>query len=316
MSNVQKEMVNESPFMRALRSRLESFKRTFYFLTRSPLAVAGLTITLIYVLVGIFGDLFVTGSPWTMNQYLQFHGTYIYNIPQPPSSYFPFGTTYGGYDIFNGIIKGARIDEGVAAVIVLSGAITGIVLGSIAGYFGGVIDDIVMRMTDIFLSIPGLVLLIAFMAILGRNLDILVFGFIVIWWPTYTRIIRGQVLSLRELKYIEAARAAGAGSFRIILRHLIPNAIYPVFVQISLDFGNVILTLATLDYLGFGFAGQNLAEWGNIIGLATRGAGGVLSITQYPWTITIPGLVILIFVLSLNFLGDGLRDVLDPKMRR
>lgn len=316
MSNIQGKVEQESSFMRSLRSRLESFRRTFYFLTRSPLAVIGLTITIIYILVGIFGDYFVKGNPWTMTQYLQFHGQYIYNTPLPPSHTFPFGTTYGGYDIFNGIIKGARIDEGVATIIVLTGALTGIVLGSTAGYFGGIIDDIVMRVTDIFLSIPGLVLLIAFMAILGRNLEILVLGFIVIWWPGYTRIIRGQVLSLRELKYVEAAKAAGAGGLRIITRHLIPNAIYPVFVQISLDFGNVILSLATLDYLGFGFAGQNLAEWGNIIGLATRGAAGVLSITQYPWTITIPGLIILVFVLSLNFLGDGLRDILDPKMRR
>lgn len=312
----QNQVENESSFIRSLRSRFESFRRTLYFLTRSPLAVAGLTVTIIYIMVAIFGDFFVTGNPWVMNQYLVFHGMYIYNVPQPPSKYFPFGTTYGGYDIFNGVIKGARLDEGVAAAIVLSGALTGIVLGSIAGYFGGILDDVIMRITDIFLSIPGLVLLIAFMAILGRKLDILVFGFIVIWWPTYTRIIRGQVLSLREMKYVEAAKAAGAGGGRIILRHLIPNAIYPIFVQISLDFGNVILTLATLDYLGFGFAGQNLAEWGNIIGLATRGAGGVLSITLYPWTITIPGLIILAFVLSLNFLGDGLRDVLDPRMRR
>ena len=306
----------EREFVRSLLSRFESFKRTFYFLTRSPLAVIGLTITIFYILLGIFGDFFVKGNPWTMVQILEYKGQYIYNTPLPPSSAFPFGTTYGGYDIFNGIIKGARIDEGVAAIIVITGALTGVILGSIAGYFGGIIDDIVMRVTDIFLSIPGLVLLIAFMAILGRTLEILVFGFIVIWWPGYTRIIRGQVLSLRELKYVEASKAAGASAFRIITRHLIPNAIYPVFVQVSLDFGNVILSLATLDYLSFGFAGQNLAEWGNIIGLATRGASGVLSIENYPWTVTIPGLIILIFVLSLNFLGDGLRDVLDPKMRR
>lgn len=305
---------SSSSFSKSLRSRVESFWRTIYFLTRNPLALFGLSVTIFYVLVAIFGPIIVGGNPNYMVQILQYKGKFIYNTPLPPSSRFPFGTTFGGYDLFNGIVKGARTDVSMAAIIVFIGAMIGIILGSIAGYKGGVIDDVIMRTTDIFLSIPFLVLAIAMLAILGRTLEIMILAFIVVWWPTYTRIIRGQVLTIRELKFVEASKAAGASSLRIILRHVIPNSVYPLFVQASLDFGNVILGFATLNWLGFGYSTQNLAEWGSIMSLAT--IQGTSAVFKYSWTLLIPGIVILIFVLSLNFLGDGLRDVLDPRLRR
>ncbi len=314
MTSENQNIKSGSSFSRSLRSRMESFKRTLYFLTRNPLAVFGLSVTIFYVLLAIFGPFFVPGNPNYMVQILQYKGKYIYNTPLPPSARFPFGTTFGGYDLFNGIVKGARTDVFMAAIIVFIGAIIGIILGSIAGYKGGVIDDVIMRTTDIFLSIPFLVLAIAMLAILGRTLEIMILAFIIVWWPTYTRIIRGQVLTIRELKYVEASKAAGASSFRIIMRHVIPNSVYPLFVQASLDFGNVILGFATLNWLGFGYSTQNLAEWGSIMSLAT--IQGTSAVFKYSWTLLVPGIVILIFVLSLNFLGDGLRDVLDPRLRR
>ncbi len=307
----------QSPIARALRTRLDSFAKSFYFLTRSPIATIGLAVVIFYVLVAIFGPVVVGGNPWRTRQILgMVNGVYIYNIPQPPSRMFPFGTTFEGYDLFNGVIKATRIDLGVAAIIVLSGALIGTVLGSIAGYKGGVLGDIIMRITDVFLSIPFLVLAIAFLVVFGRDLEVMVVALAVIWWPIYTRIVRGQVLSVRELKYVEASVAAGSSSLRTVIKHIIPHSIYPIFVQISLDFGNVILTLAALFFLGVGFAGYYTPEWGNLIGLATGLSGGITAIHHYWWTITIPGLAILIFVVSLNLFGDGLRDITDPRLRR
>lgn len=307
----------ESALVRSLRKRGESFVKSFYFFTRSPIATIGLAIVLFYILVAIFGPIAVGGNPWKTTQYLgMVHGIYIYSVPQPPSKMFPFGTTFEGLDLFNGVIKAARVDLEVSALVVLSGAVIGTFLGSIAGYKGKIVGDVIMRITDVFLSIPFLVLAIAFLVVLGRTLPIMVAALVVIWWPTYTRIVRGQVLSIRELKYVEASVAAGSSSFRTIMRHVIPNSVYPIFVQISLDFGNVILTLAALFYLGVGFAGYTTPEWGNLIGLATDLGGGIPAIHQYWWTVAIPGLAILIFVVSLNLLGDGLRDVMDPRLRR
>ncbi|MCL4450898.1 MAG: ABC transporter permease [Candidatus Thermoplasmatota archaeon] len=306
---------SNSSFVRGIRSRYKQSLKMLYFLTRSPLSTAGLVITIFYVLLAIFGPIIVGGNPEFMREVLYYNGQYIYNTPLPPQPAFPFGTTYGGFDIFNGVVKGARIDLEVSALVVFSGALIGSVLGAIAGYVGGTVSDVIMRITDIFLSIPFIVLAVVLLLVLGKTLTSMVEALVIVWWPFYTRLVRGQVLTAREHKYVEASVAAGASPFRTVLRHILPNSIYPIYVQVSLDFGNVILTLASLDFLGFGFAGQNLAEWGNIIGLATAGGGGVETITSYWWTILIPGLVLLILVVSLNILGDGIRDVTDPRSR-
>ena len=304
-----------SSFVRAVRSRFTQYSKILYFLTRNPLSTVGLVITLFYVLLAIFGPILVGGNPEFMREILYYKGQYIYNTPLPPQLSFPFGTTYGGYDIFNGVVKGARIDLEVSALVVFSGAIIGSILGAIAGYVGGSVSEVIMRITDIFLSIPFIVLAVVLLLVLGRTLTSMVEALVIVWWPTYTRLVRGQVLTTREHKYVEASIAAGASPFRTVVKHILPNSIYPIYVQMSLDFGNVILTLASLDFLGFGFAGKNLAEWGNIIGLATAGGGGIETITSYWWTILIPGLALLILVVSLNILGDGVRDITDPKYR-
>ncbi|MEM0133894.1 MAG: ABC transporter permease [Thermoplasmatales archaeon] len=306
---------SNSLFFRSIRLRYAQFSKMMYYLTRNPLSTAGLAITLLYVLVAVFGPVIVGGNPEFMREVLLYHGKYIYNTPLPPQPAFPFGTTYGGYDIFNGVVKGARIDLGVSALVVFSGAIIGSILGAIAGYKGGTISDVIMRVTDIFLSIPFIVLAVVLLLVLGRTLTSMVEALVIVWWPFYTRLVRGQVLTIREQKYVEASVASGGSSIRTVVKHILPNSIYPIYVQISLDFGNVILTLASLDFLGFGFAGNNLAEWGNIIGLATSGGGGVETLTNYWWTILIPGLVLLVLVVALNILGDGIRDVTDPKSR-
>lgn len=301
--------------IRSMQSRYAQSIRMLYFLTRSPLSTGALIVTIFYIILALFGPIMVGGNPEIMRQVLYWHGNYIYNTPLPPQRSFPFGTTYGGYDIFNGVIKGARMDIGVSALVVFSGAIIGSVLGAFAGYKGGTVSDVIMRVTDVFLSIPFIVLAVVLLMVLGKTLVSMVEALVIVWWPYYTRLVRGQVLTIREQKYVEASVAAGASSLRTVIKHILPNSLYPIYVQISLDFGNVILTFAALDFLGFGFAGKDLPEWGNIIGLATSGGAGVSTITNYWWTILIPGLVLLALVVALNILGDGIRDVTDPRLR-
>ena len=234
------------------------------------------------------------------------------------------------YNPFAGLVKGAEWSLGISAGIVVSGALIGLTLGAISGYFGGYVDELVMRFTDIFLAIPGLLLILVILATIGSTIQtlegrvfVLLGAFIVTWWPLYTRIVRGQVLVTREQKYVEASKASGAGSGRIITKHIIPNSLYPVFVQMSLDVGSIPLALGTIVFLGFNiFPTPYFPEWGTIAALSvstlavqlTVCAGGPCS---FPWwQILFPGITLFLFAISVNFLSDGLRDALDPRLRR
>ncbi len=241
-------------------------------------------------------------------------------------------------NVYDSIVRATPIDLMLSATIVVSGALIGIVLGAMAGYLGGYVDEAIMRITDIFLSIPQILLviiiLVAFVSVhTGFStytiIELLILGFIIIWWPTYTRLVRGQVLVTREQKYIEAARASGAGTGRILGRHIIPNSIYPVFVQMSLDVGTVPLLFGVLAYLGFdqeiGLATQvgltSLPEWGSLsaISVTTSTLSSVLTGSSVPfpwWQIVFTGMALFMFAIAVNFLADGLRDALDPRLRR
>jgi peptide/nickel transport system permease protein len=182
-------------------------------------------------------------------------------------------------------------------------------VGLVAGYFGGMIDEALMRISDVFLACPGLILAMAFSAAMqSRSLQVLVFAIALHNWPSYARLVRGQVLTIKESQYIEAARAVGASRWRIIYRHIAPNTISPIIVNGTLDTGRIILTAATLSFVGLG-APPGTPEWGRMV------AEGRLYIQYYPWIIFWPGLMIFITVLGLNLLGDGLRDILDPRAR-
>ncbi|HZY70826.1 MAG TPA: ABC transporter permease [Thermoplasmata archaeon] len=244
------------------------------------------------------------------------------------------------FNIYAGLVKGAPWSLFISASIVGSGAGIGLLLGAVAGFKGGVIDESIMRVTDIFLSIPGLLLVIVLLSVLGGtvvfnvggvnygSIIILLLAFIVTWWPLYTRIVRGQVLVTREQKYVEAARASGAKSGRIVLRHVIPNSVYPIFVQMSLDVGTIPLSIAAIVFLGFHiYPSPYFPEWGAISGLAlsvsiiqpliTQCVGSGVTCPYFPWwQIFWPGAVLFAFAISVNFLSDGLRDALDPRLRR
>jgi len=280
--------------------QVRELKFTLYLLRQSPLVVVG------FALVGLF-IAFAILAPWIAP-----HGPEerFWQMPQqPPSWEFPFGTDTTGGDIFSRVIWGARLDLAIALTVVISAIIIGSVLGAVSGFMGRAFDEVLMRITDVFLAFPALILAMAVAAALGRNLTNLTIALVVVWWPTYARLIRGQVLAEKEKLYVDAARAIGAKPSRIIFRHVLPNAIFPVIVQATLDLGGVILTAAGLSFIGFG-AGAGVAEWGLMI------ADGRSYLFQSPWIATFPGLAILLSSLGLNLVGDGLRDVLDPRLRR
>jgi len=280
--------------------QIRELKFTLYLLRQSPLVIAG------FALVGLFIGMAIF-APWIAP-----HGAEerFWNLPQePPSWQFPFGTDTTGGDIYSRVIWGARLDLVIALTVVASAIVIGSVLGSVSGFLGRAFDEVLMRITDVFLAFPALILAMAVAAALGRNLTNLTIALIVVWWPTYARLIRGQVLAEKERLYVDAARAVGAKPARIIFRHVLPNSIFPVIVQATLDLGGVILTAAGLSFIGFG-AGAGVAEWGLMI------ADGRSYLFQSPWIATFPGLAILLSSLGLNLVGDGLRDVLDPRLRR
>lgn len=227
----------------------------------------------------------------------------------PPSSAHWLGTDDYGRDLLGIIILSIRLDISAMIEIVGAGLAIGLTLGAFSGFLGGKLDEGLMRVTDIFLSIPGLILALAVAAALGKGLNNLILAIIVVQWPSYTRILRGQVLAERERLYVDALRALGFDRMRIIFRHIIPNTIYPVLVQATLDLGGVMLTFAGLSFLGFG-ASALTPELGRLI------TAGQTYIFEAPWLTAFPGLTILIISLAFNLMGDGIRDVLDPRLRR
>jgi peptide/nickel transport system permease protein len=226
----------------------------------------------------------------------------------PPSGLHPFGTDNLGRDLFSLVLLGARISLGAGFVTILFALLIGVTLGLLAGYSGGWVDEVIMRFTDIVLGFPSLLLAVAIATTLGASLDHAVIAMALSWWPWYTRLLRSQVLALRRAEYVEAARLSGRSRGRILLRHILPNALTPVVVQASMDLGSVILTLAGLSFLGLG-AQPPTPEWGLII---SQGQNYVL--TNW-WYVTFPGLAILLSVSALNLVGDGLNDLLNPRER-
>jgi peptide/nickel transport system permease protein len=228
---------------------------------------------------------------------------------QAPSTHHLMGTDNQGRDILSRVIYGARIPLIISFTVTAVIVIIGVPLGGIAGYYGGRVDEVVMRITDVFLAFPSLILAITFVAFLGPSIRNVMIAIVVSWWPWYTRLVRGVAVSLRERPYVEAARTMGVRNLTIIWRHILPNAFGPVIVQMTLDIGTVILAAAALSFIGLG-AQAPTAEWGLMI------SEGKDYILQQWWIGTFAGLAIFILVLAFNFVGDGLRDVLDPRSKR
>ncbi|HEU5299198.1 MAG TPA: nickel transporter permease [bacterium] len=227
---------------------------------------------------------------------------------EAPSRAHLFGTDALGRDIFSRILYGTRISLRIAILTALIATTIGAPLGIITGYFRGRVDDLLMRITDMFMAFPRLILAMAIAAALRPTLENVIIAISLAAWPAYARLARSVALGLREENYVEAARAIGAGPLRVLARHVFPGVISPITIQISLDMGGIILTAAGLGFIGFG-AQPPTPEWGVMI------SEGRNYITQEWWVSTFPGIAISFVVLGFNMLGDGIRDVLDPRLR-
>lgn len=288
-------------------------KFLWYQLRKNPVSLAGIVIVVIFALIAILAPVIAPPPAGHGDAYMIPREGYS-PVPQAPSWAHKFGTTQGQYDIFYGVIWGTRSAFKVGLAVIASVLLLGIILGSIAGYFGGIIDEIIMRVTDIFLAFPALILAMAVVAAIGPSLNSVLIALIVVSWPAYARLVRGDILAIREEDYVEAARAVGASHFRIITRHILPNSIYPVFIMASLDIGAVVLSAAALSFLGLG-SPEGYADWGQMIQFSRNWIVGPPGHPLAYWyTVTIPGLFILFFVLGWNLLGDAFRDILDPKL--
>jgi peptide/nickel transport system permease protein len=266
----------------------------------SPLITAGGAVALLIVLVAVFAPLL---APYPADAG---SATNPVAALQAPSLHHLFGTDQVGRDVFSRVLYGARVSPLVALLVLVIGCVVGIPLGVVAGYFGGVADEAIMRITDIFLAFPSLLLALAFAAVLPPSLTSLTIAIAITWWPWYTRLIRGQAASVAGRPYVESCRALGIPAWRILLRHVLPNSVTPLIVQVSLDVGGVILTASALSFLGLG-AQDPTPDWGLMV------AEGQNYFTTQWWLVTYPGLAILLTALAFNLLGDGLRDVLDPR---
>lgn len=227
----------------------------------------------------------------------------------PPSMNHLFGTDNDGGDVFSRVIWATRLDVSVAIIVVGISLIIGASLGVISGFSRGIVDELIMRITDIFMAFPAFILAMAISATLGRSVENLIIALIVVWWPTYARLVRGQVLSEKEKLYVESAKATGAKPLRIMFKHILPNSIYPLIVASTLELGTVIMSIAGLSFIGFGVP-PGSAEWGRMI------ADGRTYMFNQPWIATFPGIAIFIASMGFSLLGDGLRDILDPRLRR
>lgn len=267
------------------------------------LAVASLVIILLF----IFGAIF---APWLTPYPEQGRGEpNVLEKFQPPSPQHPLGTDNLGRDVLARILFGGRTSLSIGFLVVIIAVAIGTPLGALAGYFGGWLDEAIMRLTDIFLAFPSLLLAIAIAAALGPSFTNAMIAVALTWWPWYTRLVRAQTLSLRERSFVEAARGIGVREGTVILRHILPNVMTPVLVQATMDIGSAILTGAAMSFIGLG-AQPPTPDWGQMVNL------GRIYFINHPWLATFPGLAIFLVSLSFNLLGDSIRDIADPRTRR
>jgi peptide/nickel transport system permease protein/oligopeptide transport system permease protein len=278
------------------------FKNFMGLIISNKAAFVGLIIVTLIVIVAILNSIF--GK--LMLPYDPFTGDLSKSLQSPSATHF-FGTDEQGRDIFSRVIDGTKISLRVGVISVAIALSLGTVVGSVCGYFGGKLDMFLMRIMDIVLAFPSLLLAIAFMSALGKGLDKAVIAISIVTIPEYARIVRGCVLSVRESEYVQAAKAIGNNEFAIIFKHVLPNILSPIIVRATLGVSGAILDAAALGFLGLGVQ-PPLAEWGTMLG------AGRSYFFNAPYIILFPGLAITITVLAFNLFGDGLRDALDPKL--
>ena len=284
------------------RSTTRELRRYARIFARSGSSVAGLVLVLLFLLVAAVG-------PWIVPYPEDALGAVHLDWKlQPPSGAHWFGTDEVGNDVYTRVILGARVSLQIGLIITLVAAVIGVPLGVVAGYVGGALGEVIMRVTDVFLSVPALVLALAVVGALGPGIVNAMVALSLVWWPGYVRLVQGKTLALKGETYGEAPRAVGTGRLRIVFVHVLPNCVSPIVVKASMDMGTAILAAAGLGFIGLG-AQPPYPEWGAMI------SHGRNYLPTWWWYSAFPGLFIYLTVLGLNLLGDGLRDLLDPKSR-
>ena len=292
------------------RSRARRFNRRVFH--RQPLNVVGVAIIAIFLFLTIFGGMLANarGAEYDPEQpKCGGRNSCIAEKLVGPSTRHWFGTDDLGRDVFSRVIAGAKYSLVVALIILALAVSFGTVVGAIAGFFGGMVDELLMRFTDMFLAFPALILAIAISASLGPSLRNAVIALAAVYWPWYARLVRAQVLAIKAREYVEAARSVGVSNRGVLVRHIMPNAVSVVIIQMTLDVGYAVLATASLSFIGLG-AQPPTPEWGRII------TDGRNFFRDAWWFITFPGLALSLTVLGFNLVGDGLRDYLDPRTSR
>jgi peptide/nickel transport system permease protein len=271
----------------------------------------GLIVFSFYLIIAIIAP--IIAPPYRENDPYIVKQTGFSAIPQKPSLKSPFGTTQNQYDIFYALVWGTRMIFKITAKVIIISLLIGIILGGVSGYFGGIIDEIIMRFTDIILSIPSLILAIFVIAILGPGIEKVVIAISFVWWPGYARIFRSEILKIKSMDFIKYSQMIGAKTFWIFKKHIIPNAIYNVIILASLDISNIVIIASSLSFLGLG-SPPGYSDWGQIISVSRNWIISGLSSIEYSHTLVIPSLFIFFFVFSLNIISETLRDIFDPKL--
>lgn len=288
--------------MEKTNKKTSQFTEIYRMLIKNKMAMVGLIILIILILLAVFADVIANYDTVVIKQNLS-------ERLMAPNSKHWLGTDEFGRDIFARLIHGARVSLKVGILAVSLAIVLGGILGAISGFYGGKIDNIIMRIMDIFLAVPSILLAIAIVSALGPSIINLMIAISVSSVPRYARIVRASVLSIRDQEFVEAAKAIGASNTRIIFKHIIPNSLAPVIVQGTLGVASAILSTAGLSFIGLGIQPPD-PEWGSML------SGGRQYLRYAWWVTTFPGVAIMITILSLNLLGDGLRDALDPRLKQ
>ena len=286
--------------LQLIKPYLEDLNHTLYLWRRNKLAIVGTVIIVLFLLIAALAPLLAPYSPSAQN---------LPNKLQAPSWEHPFGTDDFGRDILSRVLYGSRIALQIVFIVTLISGILGVIIGITAGYYGGVIDEVLMRLTDMFLAFPRLILAMAIAAMLGPSIVNAIIAISLVQWTQYARLARAEALRVKGQPYIESIRSMGASNLRIIFLHILPMSISPVLVQLTLRMGTVIITASTLGFLGLG-AQPPSPEWGIMV------ADGRSFLIDQWWISIFPGIAIALIVFGFNLLGDGIRDMLDPRLRR
>ncbi len=289
-------------------------KKLLLQLLKNPLSLTGIILISFFVVVAVFAPIIAPTPERARDPYDMPRFGYG-SEPQPPNEVNRFGTTEGQYDIFYGVVWGTRTAFKAGLIATAATLVIGLLVGTIAAYYGGKIDEVLMRIVEIFQAFPFLLAAITMAAVLqprlGKGIWTPMVALIAFGWTTYARLIRGDVLSVKEREYVQAARIIGSGDLRIITRHILPNAIFPTMVVASMDIGTYVLSFAALSFLGVGVQ-FGYSDWGQIISFARN---WIPVLSKYWFIIVFPGAAITLFVLAWNLVGDAFRDILDPRMR-